>query len=171
MRDAAAVNATRNALVRDLRKNNIPVETGSGGMTKWNRVRLKVPKSHCLDAACVGVFDNLSGWDMPVLVIRAMGRGSRQRSRLDRYGFPRAYLSKQKTFFGFRTGDIVRADVTKGTKKGIYVGRIAVRSSGSFNIQTNNLTIQGISYKYMKKLQKGDGYGYNARKKHEQSTI
>ena len=62
---------------------------------------------------------------------------------------------------GFRTGDHVKAIVTKGKKQGTYTGRIAVRKSGSFNIQTTTATIQGISFKSCHLLQRADGYQYN----------
>ena len=38
--------------------------------------------------------------------------------------------------------------------------RIAVRASGSFNISTDNVTVQGISYKSCRKIQGTDGYNY-----------
>jgi hypothetical protein len=49
LKDAAAVNATRRALVEALRDAGLPVETGSGGQTKWNLHRLKIPKTHALE--------------------------------------------------------------------------------------------------------------------------
>ncbi len=49
LHDAAAVNATRWALYERLKVTGLPVETGTGGRTKWN-----LPKTHWLDAACVG---------------------------------------------------------------------------------------------------------------------
>jgi hypothetical protein len=36
-----------------------------------------------------------------------------------------------------------------------------VRSSGSFNVMTAGGTIQGISHRYCRVLQKADGYGIN----------
>ena len=56
---------------------------------------------------------------------------------------------------------MVKAIVEKGKKVGIYFGRVAVRATGSFNIQTANGLIQGISHKYCKLIQKSDGYGYS----------
>ena len=55
LRDAAAVNATRWALCAALKQTALPVATGTGGQTKWNRSRLGIIKTHALDAACVGV--------------------------------------------------------------------------------------------------------------------
>lgn len=161
LRDAAAVNATRNAICRDLLATGLPVETASGGMTKWNRSRLGIPKSHCLDATCVGEVIDIAGWDQPVLNIKAMGRGSYQRTRLNRFGFPRGYLMSEKSIHGFQTGDIVRAIVPKGKKTGTHTGRVAIRKSGSFNIDTPPGLVQGISHKHCRILQRNDGYGYH----------
>jgi 5-methylcytosine-specific restriction endonuclease McrA len=52
--DAAAVNATRWALYERLKAFGLPVECGSGGLTKFNRITRALPKTHWCDAACVG---------------------------------------------------------------------------------------------------------------------
>ena len=160
LRDAAAVNSTRWALFNRLKTTGLPVETGSGGLTKFNRARLDVPKTHALDAACVGPVDRVQDWNRPVLAIRATGRGSYQRTRLDRFGFPRGYLLREKRVHGFQTGDRVIARVPAGKKAGEHVGRVAVRASGSFNIQTVAGLVQGISYRHCRVLQRAEGYGY-----------
>jgi 5-methylcytosine-specific restriction endonuclease McrA len=54
LKDAAAVNATRWELLRRLQMLGLPIECGSGGLTKYNRVMRELPKTHWLDAACVG---------------------------------------------------------------------------------------------------------------------
>ncbi|MEM1007608.1 MAG: HNH endonuclease, partial [Myxococcota bacterium] len=54
LRDAAAVNSTRKALVLRLKSLGLPVACATGGQTKYNRTRQGYPKSHWLDAACVG---------------------------------------------------------------------------------------------------------------------
>jgi len=95
-----------------------------------------------------------------VLEIKAQGRGSRQMCRMDRFGFPRTKAKGSKIVKGFQTGDIVKAIVTRGKKIGTYLGKVAVRVSGSFNITTPTGTIQGINHKYCKTIQKGDGYAY-----------
>ncbi len=65
---------------------------------------------------------------------------------------------------GFRTGDIVRAVVPEPSKKaGTYVGRIAIRATGSCNIKTISGTIQGIHVRYCQPLHRGDGYSYAKR--------
>ncbi|WP_415838148.1 RNA-guided endonuclease IscB [Polaromonas hydrogenivorans] len=160
LKDAAAVNATRWALVNQLKATGLAVETDSGGRTKFNRTRLGLPKTHALDAACVGDVNSMTGWHKPTLCLKAMGRGSYQRTRLDKYGCARGYLTRSKSIQGFQTGDMVKAQVTQGKKTGSYTGRVAVRASGSFNIQTRHGLVQGVSHRYCTVVQRGDGYGY-----------
>ena len=50
-----------------------------------------------------------------------------------------------------------------GKKAGQYQGRVAVRASGSLNIQTANGLVQGISYRHCTLIQRGDGYGYTLK--------
>jgi len=161
LRDAAAVNATRWALYQTLKQTGLPVSTGSGGLTKFNRQRLGIPKTHALDAACVGQVDALHGGHCPTLAIKATGRGSYKRTSLTKHGFPRGYLMRQKQVKGFQTGDMVRAIVPKGTKMGVWSGRVAVRKTGSFNIQAPGGAIQGISHRHCTLTQRADGYGYH----------
>lgn len=165
LHDAAAVNATRWALHRVLKDSGLTVSVGSGGQTKYNRQRLTIPKTHALDAVCVGKVAAIQDWQRPVLAIKATGRGSHQRTRLTRYGFPRGYLMREKKVKGFQTGDMVKAVVTKGTKMGTYVGRVAIRKNGYFNIQTAHGIIQGINWQYCHLLCRGDGYGYSYQPK------
>lgn len=160
LKDAAAVNATRWALFNLLKGTGLPVETGSGGRTKWNRSRLGIPKTHALDAACVGTVEALSGWEKPSLAIKAAGRGAYCRTLLDKYGFPRGHRTRQKSIRGFRTGDIVRAVVAKGAHAGTWAGRVAVRKTGRFDIQTARGVRQGIGWKLCHLIQRADGYGY-----------
>ncbi len=161
LKDAAAVNSTRWALMKRLKATGLPVVTGSGGKTKFNRVRLELPKNHWIDAACVGNIDTLKLLVTKPLLIKATGHGTRQICRTDKFGFPNRHCSKTKFHFGFQTGDIVKAVVKTGKKIGTYIGRIATRATGSFNISTTNGLVQGISHKYCKALHKKDGYSYS----------
>ncbi|MBC8234817.1 hypothetical protein H8E77_35175, partial [bacterium] len=68
-----------------------------------------------------------------------------------------------KRVHGFQSGDMVKAVVKTGKKAGIYIGRVAVRTSGSFNLKTTNATIQGISYRHCCLLQHVDGYSYEQK--------
>ena len=158
----AAINATRNAILTHLREiSELPVTGFSGARTKFNRSSLGIPKAHALDVACLGEVSQLEHWNSPVLKIKATGRGSYQRTRVTKHGFPRGYLARTKSIHGFRTGDLVKAIVPSGKKAGVYTGRVAARSSGSFNIQTKTETIQGINHKHCRRLLPGDGYTYH----------
>jgi 5-methylcytosine-specific restriction endonuclease McrA len=53
LKDATAVNATRWKLFETLKSTGLPVECGSGGRTKFNRVSRGLEKTHWLDAANV----------------------------------------------------------------------------------------------------------------------
>jgi 5-methylcytosine-specific restriction endonuclease McrA len=159
LKDAAAVNATRWALYEALADSGLPVEASSGGRTKYNRARLGIPKTHALDAACVGALGTLVGWQIPTTEIKASGRGDYCRTKLTAHGFPRGYCLRTKSVRGFQTGDMVRAEVPKGKKAGIRVGRIAIRASGSFRVGNAD----GINAKYCKLLHRADGYGYARR--------
>jgi 5-methylcytosine-specific restriction endonuclease McrA len=165
-RDVAAVNATRWALYERLTALGLPVECGSGGLTKYNRATRGLPKTHWLDATCVGRSTpqplDVSGV-VPVQ-ITATGHGSRQMCRMDKYGFPRTGAKQQKRVQGFQTGDLVRAVVPRGRKAGTYVGKVAVRTSGSFNIATSRGTVQGITHRFCRLIARADGYSYYQRK-------
>ena len=137
------------------------VEVGSGGLTKYNRCRQNLPKTHWLDAANVGQVETLYVEDIQPLLITAKGHGTRQICRTNKYGFPTRHCSRTKIHKGFQTGDIVRAVVTKGKKIGTYVGRVATRATGSFNISTPTGLVQGISHKYCSLVHGKDGYAYS----------
>lgn len=162
LKDAAAVNTTRWELYRRLEALGLPIECGSGGLTKYNRTTREFPKTHWLDAACVGKStpERLQVTGIQPLLITANGHGCRQMCRMNKYGFPRTGPKEAKFVKGFQTGDIVKAIVTNGKKVGTYVGRIAVRATGSFNITTVKETIQGISFKYCQAVHRMDGYSY-----------
>ena len=55
--------------------------------------------------------------------------------------------------------------VTTGKKAGTHVGRVAIRASGSFNIQTPRGVVQGIGHRYCALIQRADGYGYSVQPK------
>ncbi len=162
LRDAAAVNATRLALVEALRMMGLPLGTWSGGRTRWNRSRFGIGKAHTLDALCVG---NLAGVDrgrQRTLSIAALGRGRYQRTLVDGSGFPRGYLMRQKRVRGFSTGDLVRAVVPPHLKtRGIHMHRVAVRATGSFRVGK----VDGINAKYCRLLQRSDGYEYTLKER------
>ena len=145
----------------------------SGGRTKFNRTRPGIPKSHALDAACVGETPALRGWRQGVLAIRAMGRGPHARTGVNRFSFPVGHLMAEKCVRGFRTGDIVRATVRSGKRRGVHAGRVAVRRTGAFNVRTARGTVQGISHRRCRAVQRADGCGHvlETSRKEETATM
>ncbi len=159
LHDAASMNSTRRALHRALIATGLPVEVGSGGETAWNRARLDIPKSHALDALCVGEVAAVGSWPARVLVARSMGRGSYSRTRSDKYGFPRLRLSRTKKHFGFATGDQVR--VAKPGRRA-ETGRVTISASGWFVIATPAGVIRA-SHTRCTLLSKADGWTYTQK--------
>ncbi len=157
LQDAAAVNATRRALVKALGHLGLPIGTWSGGRTCWNRERFGVVKMHALDALCVGELAGVEAGSLRTLRVSALGRGRYGRTLVNASGFPRGYLMRQKRVRGFQTGDLVRAEVPSQLKtRGVHTGRVAVRASGSFRVGK----VDGINARYCRLLQSCDGYSY-----------
>ena len=165
-KDAAIVQIARNYTIRKI-KEIMPNTISYGSwLTKYNRDELGLPKQHYYDALSVGEipakFNFLTD---KILQISAKGRGSRQMCRVDKYGFPRTSAKALKSVKGFQTGDMVKAIVPKGLKKGEYLGKVAVRSNGYFNIQTKTQVVQGIGYEYCHIIQRCDGYLYDYKER------
>ncbi len=159
--DAAAVNTTRTRLLNTLKETGLPIETGSGGLTKFNRSQQNLPKTHWLDAACVGKSTPiLKIKGIKSLRITANGHGTRQMAGTNKFGFPTRHRSNKQIHYGFSTGDIIKAVVTNGKKVGEYLGRVLCRATGSFDIATKTARIAGISHKYCSAIHKKDGYSY-----------
>ena len=78
--------------------------------------------------------------------------------------------SKQRPLMPCGPGDMVKATVRVGKKTGVHVGRVAIRATGGFNIQTTAGVIQGIGHKYCKVLIRGDGYAYSLHPSHKQTN-
>ena len=80
LKDAAALNTMRWEIYRCLQANGLPIEIGTGGRTKFNRVRHGLPKAHWLDAVCVGAStpEMLKVEGVRPLAIIATGYGNRQ---------------------------------------------------------------------------------------------
>lgn len=162
LRDATAVNATRWRLLERLKATGLPVETGSGGRTKYNRTKQGLPKTHWVDAACVGAStpDGLQMGQVVPLLIEASGRGHRRLMLVGELGFPRAYRQRKKRYYGYQTGDLVRAVVPRGARRGTHVGRVAVKASGYFTLQTKTGKVSDVAHRFCHLLQRTDGYSY-----------
>jgi hypothetical protein len=167
--DAAAVNTTRWALFERIKAVGLPLETGTGGLTKFNRTRLGLAKTHWGDAVAVGSStpEQVIVKVTKPLMIKATGYGHRRMCNITKFGFPQvnkkgefAVRSRTKILHGFQTGDMVKAVVPKGKNAGIHVGRVTVRVTGQFDISTATRRLQIINHKYCKPIHRQDGYCY-----------
>jgi 5-methylcytosine-specific restriction endonuclease McrA len=161
--DATAVNATRWKLYESLKATGLEVETGSGGLTKFNRTKRNLPKTHWLDAACVGKSTPKTLYikTRTISSIKAKGHGCRQMIQMDKYGFPRKGYKPKNPPKDWKTGDIVH--VLGGKKKGVRSARIkTVRAKGSFDLRVNGKVVS-VSRNHIKSIFKNDGYEYEAQ--------
>lgn len=170
LKNATAVNATRWYLFEQLKAAGLPVEVGSGGRTKFNRMKRNLPKTHWLDAACVGAStpEHMQTANVVPLLIRATGRGHRRMCNPNAIGFPVSHRQRHKRFFGFQTGDLVRAVVPETFAcRGTHVGRVAVRARGTFNITTRHEKITDVPHRFCRPIGRADGYQYQRGEQHE----
>ncbi|NEP48825.1 MAG: HNH endonuclease [Moorea sp. SIO3C2] len=151
--DAAAVNATRNKLVKVLKDSRVVV-TGTGAQTKYNRTRLGLPKQHWIDAACVGNIESLALKTLQPLLVTCKGQGGRQKAALNKYGYPIRH-NPLKPIKGWMTGDIA-----KHQKLGI--GRVTPRSKGSFGFTPVGMKgYKSCKPQDISAIHRKDGYTYS----------
>ena len=135
MKDIAAVNIIRKAIVNVLDSYGIPVSTGTGGQTKYNRTQQNYPKSHWIDAACVGD----SGQEVQLdpdtgpLTIKAVGRQNRRMISPNAVGFPYnttktgCHLRRKKSkdtrrvIEGLQSNDLVKVIDCTGKYRGTHI--------------------------------------------------
>ena len=152
LRDAAAVNATREAIFTAMTNTGLPVEAGDGARTKFNRTNLGLPKAHWIDAACVGDSGVSVTVDpsMKPLLITARGQGTRQKAVLNKYGYPIQHRAL-KPVHGWRNGDVA-----------LYQGvaySVTPRQKGSFELTGNGKPFSRPVTKLIK-VCNFDGYRY-----------
>jgi len=74
------LNVTKKAIHQKLKATFLPIEVGTGALTKYNRAKRELPKTHFLDAVCVGESTpktiKIEGIH-PISIV-ATGHGSRQ---------------------------------------------------------------------------------------------
>jgi 5-methylcytosine-specific restriction endonuclease McrA len=167
--DAMVVNATRSELFRQLKETGLPLETASGGRTKYNRANRNLPKTHWLDAACIGAStpERLQTAQVVPLLIRATGRGHRRMCNPNEIGLPVSHRKRHKRYFGYQTGDLVRAVVPeKLACRGTHVGRVAVRARGTFSITTKRGKVTAVPSRFCTLIGRTTGYSYQTGERH-----
>lgn len=155
LKDATAVNATRWDLYHTLKGLGLEVKVGTGGRTKYNRTRLGFPKTHWIDAACVGVIEELKLSTLAPLMIKCRGQGGRQKAAVNKYGYSTRH-NPLRPIMGWFTGDVI---AFKGK-----VGRLTTRSNGQFCMTLPSKEIINIKPKEVNELKavlRKDGYEYS----------
>ena len=153
LKDAAAVNATRNKLALVL-SNIRTVLTGTGAQTKFNRIWLNLPKQHWIDAACVGDVEILSLKTKQPLRVTCKGQGGRHKAALNKFGYPIRH-NPLKPIKNWLTGDIARH-----TKLGI--GKVTPRSKGSFGFTPlGDSCYKSCKPADIRPIHRKDGYAYS----------
>jgi 5-methylcytosine-specific restriction endonuclease McrA len=158
LKDATAVNAMKDKLFLILSKF-LPTFKWSATLTKFNRQNNDFSKDHWIDAACVGESgQNVKIHGVICLELKAMGRGNRQVTRVNKFGFPCATPKKHKRIHGFSTGDLVKVVILKGKYVGSYISTITgVRDRGDFDFKHNDLKIT-TNHKNFQLIQRDNGY-------------
>lgn len=167
LKDAAAVNSTRFAIVKSAKKLCNSVKCWTGGRTKFNRCSQGLPKSHSIDAACVGE----SGEKIVIktdqaLIIKCKGHGNRQARRANAQGFP-AVKNAKETYKHITAGDIVKVDIKKDRKNikaGLYTARVKTPTKKGFEVLIDGFRVSVSTMKDVHFVHRNDGYGYEFQK-------
>lgn len=163
LKDASSVNSTRLAIVKVAKKLCDSVLCWTGGRTKFNRCYQELPKSHSIDAACVGESGSaIKLKTQQPLIVTCKGHGNRQARRVNASGFP-AVIKAKSVFNHVTTGDIVRvclAKDRKAVKRGIYTARVKTPTAKGCEVLINNNRVTIASIKALTFLHRSDGYSY-----------
>lgn len=159
------MNATPWRLYTQLQAIGLPVEGGSGGRTKKQRIEHGLPKQHYYDALRVGASTPHDFTHLPayVQIWMAKGRGMRQLCRTDRYEFSVRHVSRKKQRFGFQTGDLVQKQKSRGKQAGTWIGRLTARPDGRFIVTLLEGANIDVSWRFCRLLQRGDGWQYTRK--------
>ena len=158
MAAAAHINVVLPALVRSLEETGLPVYLGDAASAAHHRRRLNIPKTHCYDAAVLGIGDRTLR-KLPGVVqhLKPKNGNRKQRANVDKHGTPTgakfradqklpehlrqmnpaAGHSGKKRRYGDRmigTGDIVQVQKGKNTHVGravVDAGNGRIRLSGT----------------------------------------
>ncbi|MBW4669396.1 MAG: HNH endonuclease [Cyanomargarita calcarea GSE-NOS-MK-12-04C] len=128
---AAAVNSTRFAIVDAAKRHNSNVLCWTGGRTKMNRCQQGFPKSHSIDAACIGESGSqIKFLTTQPLIVEAKGHGTRQSRRTNDKGFPAitvktdkktgekttSTVAPKRSYKHIQAGDIIKFELKKDSK-------------------------------------------------------
>lgn len=164
LKDAAAVNSTRFAIVRVAKALHNTVKCWTGGRTKFNRCTQGLQKTHSIDAACVGE----SGQSIRLrtdqtLIVSCKGHGNRQARRVNASGFPAVERAKELSRH-VTAGDIVKVCLPTDRKKvaaGVYTTRVKTPTRTGCEVVIQGARITLATMLNVKFVHRNDGYDYS----------
>lgn len=158
LRDAAAVNATRNKLLAVLQqKIDLPVMSGDTASTKMIRILSELPKLHWIDAACVNTTFTVILRTLQPLRVKCNGHGNKQFITMNEYGFPRKNYAPKMERKDWKAGDIIRVTKKDGSSK---IGRVKKAGKELAYIPFGGKETSFTS-KNAKPIHRSDGYRYS----------
>jgi len=170
LKDAAAVNSTRFAIVKMAKELCQSVKCWTGGRTKFNRINQGFGKSHSVDASCIG--ESGSKINLLVsqpLIVESKGHGTRQAVRCNRYGFPSLGKNGQpikpkSRYTHAASGDIVKFFLDKDRKNtiaGIYTARVKTPTPKGFEVKIKGVRVSQNRKFLIRFVHRNDGYAYS----------
>ncbi|BAZ18741.1 hypothetical protein NIES4071_106260 (plasmid) [Calothrix sp. NIES-4071] len=157
LRNAAAVNSTRNKLFESLTRFDIPVYSGSGAQTKMMRFKSNLPKAHFIDAGCVNALQKVTLKTLQPLRVKCSGHGNRQFVTTDKHGFPRKGYAPKHVRKDWKAGDIIKVQRKDGS---FVLGRVK-KAAKALAFITFGGKETSFSPKNTKPIHRSDGYRYS----------
>lgn len=157
LRDAAAVNSTRNKLFDSLKTFNVPIYSGSGAETKMMRIKSNLPKAHFIDAGCVNASYKVTLKTIQPLRVKCNGHGNRQFVTMDKRGFPRSDYAPKCVRKDWKAGDIIKVKKQGGN---FVLGRVKKAAKTLAFIPFGGKETS-FSPKNTKPIHRSDGYRYS----------
>jgi len=82
-------------------------------------------------------------------------------TQTNQYGNAIRYRTKNRTWKGWKTGDMAKASIPKGKYAGTYpVGRVTAKQRDSFKFTVPSIPAFHVHCKYLTRIHRKDRYGY-----------
>lgn len=163
LKDVSAVNSTRLAIVKMAKSACDSVKCWTGGRTKFNRCKQELPKSHSIDAACVGESGSaITLKTQQPIIVTCKGHGNRQARRVNASGFP-AVKAAKRIFTHVTAGDIIKVFLPldrKNVKSGTYTTRVKTPTVKGCEVLIKDSRVTISSMKNLTFVHRSDGYSY-----------
>ncbi|BAZ18783.1 hypothetical protein NIES4071_106680 (plasmid) [Calothrix sp. NIES-4071] len=157
LRDAAAVNSTRNKLFNTVLNLNLPVSSGNGAATKMMRIKSNLPKAHFIDAGCVNASKQVTLKTFQPLQVKSNGHGNRRFVTVDKHGFPRKNYAPKQVRKDWKAGDIIKVRKKDGTS---VLGRV-LKAAKTLAFIPKGGKETTFHPKKTKPIHRSDGYRYS----------